>query len=317
MGKAKLDATSQRWKAELADYDFSLVYRNGKSNIDTDSLSRIDYDHQELFSDAVKAICEAILVSSSCTPAESICMSQTLEGIVDKDDPELEAFSDISWVVEQKKDEDIARALELKRAGHKPTKREIGKQPLGTRKLLYDWDKLVIKKEVLYRVSKLNDETIYQLILPAAYRDIALRGLHDDAGHQGRDRTLYLVNSRFYWPGMNKDVEGKVANCPNCILRKTKSNRFAELVSIETSQPFDMICIDFLCLEQSKGGYENILVITDHFTRYAQAIPTRNQTAQTTARCLWEFFIQHYSFPARIHSDQGPESLVSFVKLPV
>ncbi|VDH97919.1 Hypothetical predicted protein [Mytilus galloprovincialis] len=53
-------------------------------------------------------------------------MSQTLEGIVDKDDPELEAFSDISWVVEQKKDEDIARALELKRAGHKPTKREIG-----------------------------------------------------------------------------------------------------------------------------------------------------------------------------------------------
>ena len=116
---------------------------------------------------------------------------------------------------------------------------------------------------------------------------------------------------------MNKDVEGKVANCPNCILRKTKSNRFAELVSIETSQPLEMICIDFLCLEQSKGGYENILVITDHFTRYAQAIPTRNQTAQTTARCLWEFFIQHYSFPARIHSDQGPESLVSFVKLPV
>ena len=60
-----------------------------------------------------------------------------------------------------------------------------------------------------------------------------------------------------------------------------------------------------MSLEQSKGGYENILVITDHFTRYAQAIPTRNQTAQTTARCLWESFIQHYSFPSRIHSDQG------------
>ncbi|CAC5391254.1 unnamed protein product [Mytilus coruscus] len=86
---------------------------------------------KELFSDAVKAICEAILVSSSCPPAESICMSQTLEGIVDKVDPELDTFSDISWILEQKKDEDIARVLELKRAGHKPTKREIGKQPLG------------------------------------------------------------------------------------------------------------------------------------------------------------------------------------------
>jgi hypothetical protein len=51
----------------------------------------------------------------------------------------------------------------------------------------------------------------------------------------------------------------------------------------------------------SKRGYENILVKTDHFTRYAQAILSRNQTAQTTARCLWESFIQHYSFPARIH----------------
>ena len=60
-------------------------------------------------------------------------MSQTLEGIVDKDDPELDAFSDISWVVEQKKDQDKARALELKRAGYKPTKREIDKQHLGTR----------------------------------------------------------------------------------------------------------------------------------------------------------------------------------------
>jgi transposase InsO family protein len=67
-----------------------------------------------------------------------------------------------------------------------------------------------------------------------------------------------------------------------------------------------LICIDFLSLEQSKGGYDNILVITDHLTRYAQAIPTRNQKAQTTAsRCLWESFIQHYSFPARKHSDQG------------
>jgi hypothetical protein len=39
--------------------------------------------------------------------------------------------------------------------------------------------------------------------------------------------------------------------------------------------------MDYLSLERSKSGYENILVITDHFTRYAIAIPTRNQTAKT------------------------------------
>jgi hypothetical protein len=47
----------------------------------------------------------------------------------------------------------------------------------------------------------MNSETTYQLVLPVDYREVVLKGLHDDAGHQGRDRTLYLVTSRFYWPG--------------------------------------------------------------------------------------------------------------------
>ena len=85
------------------------------------------------------------------------------------------------------------------------------------------------------------------------------------------------------------------------------------MVNIKSSYPFEIVCIDYLSLEQSKGGYENILVITDHFTRYAQAIPTRNQKAKTTAKCLWENFIQHYSFPARLHNDQGRNFLSKII----
>jgi transposase InsO family protein len=72
--------------------------------------------------------------------------------------------------------------------------------------------------------------------------------------------------------------------------------------------------MDYLTLEMSKGGYQNILVLTDHFTKYAVAIPTKNQTAKTTAEALFNSFIVHYGFPKRIHSDQGANFESNMIK---
>ena len=129
--------------------------------------------------------------------------------------------------------------------------------------------------------------------------------MHDDVGHQGKDKTLWLAKQRFYWPGLEKSVIEKVEGCGRCIRRKTPVRPTAELVPIVTTRPLELLCIDFLGLEKSKGGQEHILLITDHFTRYAQAVPCRNQLATTTAKALYENFIVHYNFPERIHSDQG------------
>ena len=60
-----------------------------------------------------------------------------------------------------------------------------------------------------------------------------------------------------------------------------------------------------MTLEPSKGNIENVLVITDHFTRYALAYASKTQTAQATARILWDNFICHYGFPEQFISDQG------------
>ena len=54
-----------------------------------------------------------------------------------------------------------------------------------------------------------------------------------------------------------------------------------------------------------KGLDENVLVVTDHFTRYTQVYVTRTQTAQTTAKTLWNKFIVHYGLPKKILMDQG------------
>ena len=81
-------------------------------------------------------------------------------------------------------------------------------------------------------------------------------------------------------------------------MRKELVNQRASFFSIKTSQPLEMVCMDFLKLEPSKGNIENILVITDHYIKYAQAYPTKNQSVATTAKILFE------NFPAKINSDQ-------------
>lgn len=58
-----------------------------------------------------------------------------------------------------------------------------------------------------------------------------------------------------------------------------------------------MYVLFFLTLERSKGGYEYVLVITDHFSRFSMAIPTKNMTAKTTAEIFHQNLIVYDSLP--------------------
>ncbi|KAK7921783.1 hypothetical protein WMY93_008685 [Mugilogobius chulae] len=348
LSSAKLDATGHRWLAALSTFSFKLLYRAGKHNYDADALSRRPHaistedspkDHELIHQfvsqhladadviapDVIDAICQSHLVK--VTPPDDSCqVGMTLieslsikadalpESYISEDHlPVVPALSHSSLKEKQREDPSIRELIHQIETGEKvpPTARaELPELPL----LLREWTKLELIDGVLYRKRQDNDTLSYQLVLPEDLRLFVLKSLHDDMGHLGIDRTLDLVRARFYWPRMASDVEQRVKTCGRCVRRKSLPERSAPLVNITTSRPLELLCMDFLSLEPDSSNTRDILVLTDHFTKFAVAIPTPNQKARTVAKCLWDNFIVYYGIPERIHTDQGQDFESKLIK---
>ena len=303
---AKLDGTGQRWASALGQFNFDLIYRAGLKNVDANSMSRYPYDRVseeeiQLKDQTVKAICGCIAV-----PPYIEILPCGLLNVIEATETQGQPMAQVEMREirkNQREDETLGkwvRAVIDKRLPLKSVK--FSKEDLMIKK---KFDSLKMIRGILYREIHINNEKINQLVLPKCYRNLVLQGLHSDIGHPGKERTLSLVRERFYWPNMTAHIEKWVSNCDRCIRRKSSTNIRAELVNIETTYPLELVCMDYLTLEPSKGGIGYILVITDHFTKYALAIPTRDQTAKTTAEALYNNFILHYGIPTKLHSDQG------------
>ncbi len=65
------------------------------------------------------------------------------------------------------------------------------------------------------------------------------------------------------------------------------------------------MAIDFTVLEPSSSGIENVLVMTDVFSKYTLAVPTRDQRAASVAQALVTEWFYKFGIPGRLHSDQG------------
>ena len=86
---------------------------------------------------------------------------------------------------------------------------------------------------------------------------------------------------------MFKDIINYVKNCPCC--QRAKGDYVdpdTKLGSIIAHDPLDLLCIDFTKVDPSKDSKENILVLTDAFTRFSQAFITPNQKAPAIAKIL-------------------------------
>ncbi|XP_068115048.1 uncharacterized protein [Hyperolius riggenbachi] len=311
LSSAKLNATGYRWVAELADFHFTIRYRPGKENVDADSLSRMPLNiervmeqcTEELTSDCVAATIQAIEVQDSNLPWVCLAVTDTQStGVIDEIG---KPFSVDEIRRAQQDDKHIGPIIQCKVKNHKPSGYELNTLSKQSKCLLRNWERLCIDEKGILQRRTLNKT---QLVLPEEYKVTVLKELHDEMGHQGIDRTLSLIRDRFFWPYMQKEVEHYVARTCTCLKQKTpcKETR-APLTSIVTTQPFELVSIDFLHIDKCKGGYEYILIIIDHFTRFAQAYATTSKSAKTVADRIFNDYALKYGMPMRIHHDQGGE----------
>ena len=80
-----------------------------------------------------------------------------------------------------------------------------------------------------------------------------------------------------------------------------------EMQSISTSEPLEIISMDFLNLEKSSGAYQYLLVVTDLFTKFTDVYATRNKEGKTAAERFYNDFIFKFGLPGKILHDQGKE----------
>ena len=170
--------------------------------------------------------------------------------------------------------------------------------------LIKQFNRLRMISGVLYgEVRDLCAGVQQQIVLPASTKPDVLSALHDSMGHQGVDRAIKLLQRRVYWPRMHRETKDYIRNCERCLMCRQPTDK-AKMGHLLATRPLETIAVDFTMLAPASDGRENVLVITDVFTKFTPAIPTRDQRAATVAKVLQRKWFIRYGVPRRLHSDQ-------------
>ena len=110
---------------------------------------------------------------------------------------------------------------------------------------------------------------------------------------------------------MSQALLKAVVNCGTCIQYEAKG-QLPPMQPIICTEPMELVHIDYVWMEvtvatDKKPIVKNVLVVIDHFTCYVQAFMTKNHTARTMARVLYNNYFSVFGFPQCLMSDQGTE----------
>ena len=172
-------------------------------------------------------------------------------------------------------------------------------------------EQLLIKNGLLYRKTRQGqaDEIMFQFVVPQRHRGATLDGCHREVAHQGQRCSTALMQERFWWPGMTRDLRNHIKKCSHC--RKYEAAPpLVPMKPLASSGPGELLHVDFTSIEETVPLKEdpvicNVLVLQDHYSKYIVAYVVKDQTACTATETLRNGYFGLFGAPAYLVSDQG------------
>ena len=272
-----------RWVMDLQEFDFHVRHRPGSANGNADALSRLPVSGSSstLLTDKLQG--HLLNCATTVSPSTELQQAQLA-------DPGK------STVIHLESDHQPQPPLFVW------TNRPV------LMALWHCWDDLHLVNGMLVKKAQ-NQHALseYPFVIPAGLVDSVLQGIHSIpfAGHLGARRTILRARNKCSWPQMQTHIKTFIRNC-HVVPKISKVPTMTKLLF----SPFTLMShsysgLDMGPLPETSRGNKHLLVILAHFTKWCEAVPTKDQKASAVAEVLVSRVFSRFGPPAIIHSDQG------------